>query len=397
MIVYYIISWVIFIYLAFNVSYLLLFAIGGLLRKKKSYTAIDLKKRIAVLIPTYNEDLIIVETAKSAMAQNYPSNCFDVVIIADQLQEDTLKSLSALSINVVKVDFDKSTKAKSLKYAIQQLPNCYEIVVILDADNIMEKGCLDKVNHAFDEGFQMVQLHRTAKNRNTPTAILDAASEEINNHIFRKGHRALGLSSAPIGSGMAFQFAGFKSLMLETNIEDNPGEDREIYQEFLKKNQVCEYIDDALVYDEKVQSGRVLEKQRTRWISAQLQYAKRFWVSDFLGTFSYNVHYFDNAIQTLLLPRILLLVCILLIGSLSLGSLLAMGVGIFPGTIYWFAIALGCILSLTLSVYPYISAKELFGALIVIPQTCWVFIRALLKSRADQKEFIHTPKEFIHK
>jgi hypothetical protein len=49
-----------------------------------------------------------------------------------------------------------------------------------------------------------VQGHRTAKNTNNSWAILDAISEEINNNIFRKGHRVLGLSSAIIGSGMAF-------------------------------------------------------------------------------------------------------------------------------------------------------------------------------------------------
>jgi cellulose synthase/poly-beta-1,6-N-acetylglucosamine synthase-like glycosyltransferase len=58
-----------------------------------------------------------------------------------------------------------------------------------------------------------VQGHRTAKNTNNSWAILDAISEEINNNIFRKGHRVLGLSSAIIGSGMAFRYNYFKALM----------------------------------------------------------------------------------------------------------------------------------------------------------------------------------------
>jgi hypothetical protein len=51
------------------------------------------------------------------------------------------------------------------------------------------------------------------KNTNNSWAILDAISEEINNNIFRKGHRVLGLSSAIIGSGMAFRYNYFKTLM----------------------------------------------------------------------------------------------------------------------------------------------------------------------------------------
>lgn len=398
MIILYAILVVIFLYLLFNVIYLLLFAISGLFRKKSAYSSVKDKKKIVVLIPTYKEDAIILETAQSAISQDYPQDQFDVVIIADQLQETTMNTLSRLPLRVIKVSFEKSTKARSLKYALQQLPdNYYDIVLILDADNIMGNGCIEKVNHAFFLGKEIVQLHRTAKNRNTPTAILDAISEEINNHIFRQGHRALGLSSALIGSGMAFRYTAFKTLMMETDIEDNPGEDREIYLELLRDGKVCEYIEDGLVYDEKVQSGQVLEKQRTRWISAQLQYAKRFWIKEFAKTFSYNIHYFDYAIQTLLLPRVLLLAACLLIAFLSLLLYLIAGVNLFPGYIMWIALFAGCFMSLGLSAYPYVSSKEIWTALGSLPATFFSFFRALIKSKPDQQEFIHTPKEFINK
>ena len=68
-----------------------------------------------------------------------------------------------------------------------QLKNDYEIAVVLDADNIMAADFLTKINTAFDKGFTAVQGHRTAKNINNSWAVLDAISEEINNHIFRKG------------------------------------------------------------------------------------------------------------------------------------------------------------------------------------------------------------------
>ena len=89
-----------------------------------------------------------------------------------------------------------------------RIPQCCdtEIVMILDADNIMAPGCLEKVNAAFHAGLAM-QCHRTAKNKNTPVALLDAMSEEININLFRRGPSVAGLSAAPIGPGMAFQTA----------------------------------------------------------------------------------------------------------------------------------------------------------------------------------------------
>ncbi|WP_431159455.1 hypothetical protein, partial [Winogradskyella poriferorum] len=73
------------------------------------------------------------------------------------------------------------------------MDDAYEYAIILDADNIRECHFLTKMNMAFQNGFRVVQGHRKAKNLNTPFAILDAASEEVNNHIYRRGHRALGL------------------------------------------------------------------------------------------------------------------------------------------------------------------------------------------------------------
>lgn len=395
MIIYYIIMSFVFLYLFFNVAYLLLFSVAGMFRRKSRYSSVSNKNKTVVLIPTYKEDAIIIETAQNAIRHNYPRDLFDVVIIADQLQESTLNTLSKLPVRLVKVSFEKSTKAKSLKYALLQLPDqYYDIVLILDADNIMGEDCIEKVNHAFNMGHEMVQLHRTAKNRNTPTAILDAASEEINNHIFRQGHRALGISSALIGSGMAFRYTDFKTLMMETDIENNPGEDREIYLELLKQGKICEYIEDALVYDEKVQSGQVLEKQRTRWLSAQLQYAKRFWIKEFIRTFSYNIHYFDYALQTLLLPRIMLLMTTMMLAISSLGIHLITGFDFYPGFAFWIALFAGCTISIMFSTYRYVSFKDLLSALGSLPKTSWSFFKALLRSSSDQQEFIHTPKDF---
>jgi cellulose synthase/poly-beta-1,6-N-acetylglucosamine synthase-like glycosyltransferase len=119
------------------------------------------------------------------------------------------------------------------------LPETYEIAVVLDADNVMASDFLSKVNAAFESSFTAIQGHRKAKNMNTSLAILDAISEEINNHIFRKGHRVLGLSSAIIGSGMAFRYGFFKNLM--SGVTAIGGFDKEIELKMLKEGHKIEY------------------------------------------------------------------------------------------------------------------------------------------------------------
>ena len=196
---------IIFIYFFFSVLYLLIFAITGNFRLKKTFTGKDKKLRFAVLLPAYKEDSVIIGTAKQALEQDYPKELFDVVVIADSLRSETLKELEKLPIRLIKVEFELSTKAKAINKTLKQLPDEYDAVVALDADNIMANDFLKLTSVPLASGYKAVQGHRNAKNIDTPMAKLDTVSEEINNHIFRKGHWAIGLSSALIGSGMAFE------------------------------------------------------------------------------------------------------------------------------------------------------------------------------------------------
>ena len=161
-----------------------------------------------------------------------------------------------------------------------------------------------KINEAFKRGYQVVQGHRVAKNLNGAFALLDAASEEINNSIFRKGHRALGLSSALIGSGMAFNYKLFKDFMAGVNAIG--GFDKELELKLNREKITIEYLSDALVYDEKVQDKQVFENQRRRWLSAQFIYFGRFIFPALWHLITrFNVGFFDKAFQLALLPRVL--------------------------------------------------------------------------------------------
>ena len=91
-------------------------------------------------------------------------------------------------MKLVEVSFEKSTKSKALNAAMAVLDDDYDIALVLDADNIMESDFISKIDKAFANGAVVVQGHRVAKNLNTSLAVLDAISEEVNNHIFRKGH-----------------------------------------------------------------------------------------------------------------------------------------------------------------------------------------------------------------
>jgi cellulose synthase/poly-beta-1,6-N-acetylglucosamine synthase-like glycosyltransferase len=388
MVVFNLIQIVLLILLGLATLYIFVFSIAGLFYKQPTFKSKGEQKKIAVLIPGYKEDEVIIEVANSALLQDYPAHLFDVIIIADSFLEETLNQLKALPIKLIEVSFDKSTKSKALNKAMATLTENYEIAVVLDADNLMARDFLGKINAVFEQGYIAVQGHRTAKNTNNSWAVLDAVSEEINNHIFRKGHIALGLSSAIIGSGMAFKYDYFKSLM--STVTAVGGFDKEIELKMLKEGHRIIYLDDALVYDEKIQKADVFGNQRRRWLSAQLHYFRK----DFLNALKDlllkgNIDYFDKAIQFIQPPRILLLGGVMIFGGLFVVSnYLFNNVILF--TYSWVIIAIACVLSFLFSIPKSFYNSKTLRALLSLPKGMFMMLLSLLKIKGANKKFIHT-------
>jgi len=383
------IEYMIYGYFTFSCLYIFVFAASGHIYKKSRSFSTKTQRKMAVLIPSYKEDLVIIEVAKSALNQVYDPKNFDVIVIADSLKASTIKILRSLPIILIEVSFEKSTKAKALNTAMDKLNKTYEYAIVLDADNIMEPHFLIKMNDAFASGYQVVQGHRKAKNQNTSFAILDAASEEINNHIFRKGHRALGFSSGLIGSGMGFEYALFKSMM--KTVDAIGGFDKELEFRFAKNKITIEYLDDAVVLDEKIQKSSDFSNQRRRWLSTQFIYLNKYFITGCNELlFKGNFNFFDKVLQMIIPPRILLL---------GLTFLTALGYSLlfFGFHLYSNLLVYGWLLNLMITVVAFFLAlpksfytTNTLKALFSLPAAFIRMALLLFKLKGANKTFIHT-------
>ncbi len=378
-----IIGYLLYAYLAFTTLYLFVFAVAGLFPLKRKSVHEKKKRKIIVLIPGYREDEVIINVAKEALTQDYGLQNYDVAIIADGFKKETISALKKIEVKVFEVQLAFSTKSRALNAALNQLDDSYEIAVVLDADNLMAPDFLTRINAAFDNGYMAVQGHRIAKNMDTSFAILDAVSEEMNNHIFRKGHRVLGLSSALIGSAMAFDYPSFKKMMKEVEVVG--GFDKEIEVRLLSKNQKIEYLPDAYVYDEKVPNAKVFTKQRRRWLSAQVHYfGKSFFPASKALLLKGNIDYFNKALQFVLLPRIMLvsIVFLLTFTYLIAGT---------PTEFYtWLTVLAICLLVFAFSIPRYFYHLSTLKALWRLPYGILLMFLSLLSLKDSNKEFLHT-------
>ena len=386
-------EYILLVYLGFSAVYILIFALAGNLKKKKKEKKVSEKppRKFAVLIPCYKEDSVIYDVAVESLNQDYPKEYFEVIIIADSLKNETIEKLKQLPLKLIEVSFEKSTKSKALNKAMSVIDDDYEVALVLDADNIMAYDFIRKINTAFDTGFLVVQGHRIAKNTNTSFAVLDAVSEEINNHIFRKGHRALGFSSALIGSGMAFDYKLFKKTMSKINAVG--GFDKELELTLLRDNYKIEFLNDAIILDEKVQKADVFTSQRKRWLSAQFVYFGRYFFPGIKHlVLNGNIDFFDKVYQMFCPPRILLLGFTTIIAILSIIiNFIFSNNQIFaiPSSL-WIITFLVVVVAFLLSIPLKFYNKQTLIALLTLPKAFLLMFISLFKLKGVNKKFIHT-------
>ena len=296
-----------FVLVALTVTYFLVFSIASLFAKKAEYGKSRRSNRFIIIIPSYKNDKGVIQTVNSVLGQTYAQRMFDVVVISDHQSEVTNMQLAQMPITLLTPNFEKSSKAKSMQYAILNLPQfkIYDAVVILDSGNLIKQEFLEEVNNAYESaGTKAMQTHRVSRNRDTTAARLDSIFEEINNAIFRSGHMAMGLSSGLNGSGSVFDFQWFKENIMKVKPEG--GEEKALEALLMKEGIFVDYFDDIFVYDEKNREIKEINNQRYHWIFNQMHSLisnVRYLPGALL---SKNYDHADKILQWALIPRTLL-------------------------------------------------------------------------------------------
>ncbi|MEQ9415109.1 MAG: glycosyltransferase family 2 protein [Cyclobacteriaceae bacterium] len=379
----------VFTYFLWVVLYNLFLSIAALFYRNpkflKTVTSPQPLNRIAVFIPSYKEDSVIVNVAKHALKQDYPKSKYDVIVIADSLKESTIKELNELNITLHVVQFEKSTKVKSLNSALA-LSDDYEIAVILDADNVMESRFLSIIDQCFQNGWRAIQGRRVAKNLNTSFAVLDGLSEAINNHIFRQGCAALGLSSPIIGSGMAYEYSTLKKVM--KSMDAVGGFDKVLQAVLLQMRIKIYYVKQGIVFDEKVENSDVFKNQRTRWISSHYIYLRKLFLTGVESLFKGQLSLFNiTVLMSFQLPRILNIGILFII---SISVLLLSNYTTIP-FYYWAGCLFFYLTGIALAIPSSYYNRKLFSAVIQLPRAFCSMLAAHLKLKNANKKFIHTP------
>ena len=315
-IIYYI-DLALFIFVSLTVAYMGFFAFAALFSRQHETPKSRKENRFIILIPAYKNGPAAEQTVQSILGQVYPQRLFDVTVISDQLDEMSNFRLAQQPVTLLTPNFTKSSRAKSLQLAINNLPQfkLYDIVVVLNPGCVVEPEFLTQMNDAYEAaGTKAIEAHLVSQNRDTASARLNAIFEEINNSIFRSGHITLGLSAAISSSSMAFEFAWFKENIMSAK---SRWDDKELESLLLRQHVFVDYFDNIMVFEEKGRRAEDFNQQRRRWMKSQISTILRN--IRFLPGAIVSRHYdlIDKIIQWMLIPRMIMMGIIILMGLIT--------------------------------------------------------------------------------
>ncbi|MER2183800.1 MAG: glycosyltransferase family 2 protein, partial [Clostridia bacterium] len=160
--------------MTFNLLYQIVIGLWGFGKAEKDYKDHDPQMRFLVLVPAHNEERVIGDIIENLQEMDYPRELYDFYIIADNCTDGTAEKARSLGANVIetrKESEDAPTgKPIALKKALEAIGNYqdrYDLMMIFDADNLIDHNMFREVNSQYlDKGRpDFIQCYLGAKNK----------------------------------------------------------------------------------------------------------------------------------------------------------------------------------------------------------------------------------------
>ncbi len=286
-----------FVFVAFMTiffAYQSLFIVIGFIAKrtKKEDQTKDVEyKRYAALISARNEEGVIAQLIASLKAQDYPSDLFDIYVIADNCTDSTAKvAKEAGAYVIIRNDQVHKGKGYALDHAFRMIRKYvgsayYEGYFVFDADNIVDKDFVKEMNRThLLKGYEAMTSYRNSKNYDTNW--ISAA----NSLYFMKEARFLNYPRSLLNTNCAISGTGF--FVSQKVITKNNGWPYHLLTEDIEFSVKCAidgvkigYCDKAIVYDEQPTTMKQSWDQRMRWSKGFYQINAKYTSSLIKGIF----------------------------------------------------------------------------------------------------------------
>ena len=353
-----------------------LFGIRRPVERKPFLTDQDFE--IGIIVTAHQETDFIFPLVDSILKQTYGG--FHIYVVADDC-DPALLVFDDPRVHVILPSPALHAKVKSIDLAIRSFIRAHDVTLILDSDNLLHPRFLETVNTHFRKGYRAVQADFKPKNTDSLYARMDALGDMFNFFIDRETRMRLGLSSAIWGSGIAFESKLYDDIKYKTLVG---GFDKKLQYTLVLNTRTIAFAPDAILYDEKISSGKTLENQRARWIHSYFNYfgesAKVLKAG--LRRLNFNLIYFGFVLLRPPLFMTMFAGIVMMIADLFINPALALA---------WVGVFFSFVLAFVLIVLIKGNDKRYLRTLFVLPVFAFRQVLSILKLKKASKKFLKTP------
>lgn len=197
--------------------------------KKKSDLSLNSRGshyRFAIVIPAHNEADIIEQTLVQLKALNYPRELYTIFVVADFCTDQTAEIAKRQGATCLeRVEGDRGGKGDALRWALKQiltLQPSYDVIVVFDADTLVDPYFLFYMNARLQMGAQVIQgQHKISNPQAGVFPALTYAMMVVDNRFQNQGRENLGFCVKNMGDSICLRTEVLRKLDWSTELTDD--------------------------------------------------------------------------------------------------------------------------------------------------------------------------------
>jgi cellulose synthase/poly-beta-1,6-N-acetylglucosamine synthase-like glycosyltransferase len=235
--------------------------------------------RFAITIPAHDEEAVIEATVQRLRALDYPTDLFNIHVVADHCSDSTAALARSAGAIVYERDTGpRSGKGAALNWLFEQImarDDC-DAIVVFDSDTQVDSMFLRVMDARLAQGEQVVQGQHVISNPESGWfPALTWAMFLVDNRYGNLGRTNLGWSAKHMGDSICFR----TEVLWNVGGGEGLTEDYQLRQQLLLQNVKIAYEPAAIGYGEAPRTWAQAQAQRARWLrgthDASQQYGKR--------------------------------------------------------------------------------------------------------------------------
>jgi cellulose synthase/poly-beta-1,6-N-acetylglucosamine synthase-like glycosyltransferase/peptidoglycan/xylan/chitin deacetylase (PgdA/CDA1 family) len=238
-------------------------------RRRLTHAGIDHTPFVSIIVPAYNEQLVIANTIRSLLNSNYSK--YEIIVIDDGSEDATSKVVQeqfAQEKRVRLFTVSNAGKAQALNTGLRYARG--EIIIALDADTLFDPHTVGALAHRFyDKKLGAIAGNAKVGNRVNLVTRWQALEYITSQNMDRRAFASLNCITVVPGAVGAWR----KDLLAELGgfPSDTLAEDQDLTLGIRRLGYTIGYEESAIAWTEAPHDLRALAKQRFRWAYGTLQ------------------------------------------------------------------------------------------------------------------------------